>query len=62
MQDWEHGHWVQLKGAVMHTNRDNRYTMRVILFLKGERRLRAVGVPDSAKISTARKVFTVTVH
>lgn len=62
MKDWEHGHWVQLKGAVMHTNRDNRYTMRVILHLKGERRLRAVGVPDSPNISTARTTFTVTVH
>lgn len=62
MKDWEHGHWVQLKGAVMHTNRDNLYNMRVILHLKGERQLRVVGVPDSATISTARTTFTVTVH
>ncbi len=62
MKDWENGQWVQLKGAVMHTNRDNRYVMRVILHLKGERQLRAVGVPDSATISTARTTFSVTVH
>ena len=56
------GEWVQLKGAVMHTNRDNGYQMRVILQMKGERQLRVVGNPDGNDIATSQKTITVTVH
>jgi hypothetical protein len=62
VKTWRNGRWVQLRGAVMHTNRDNGYHMRIILQMKGERQLRVVGDPDSATIATARTTFTVTVH
>jgi hypothetical protein len=62
VKTWRNGQWVQLRGAVMHTNRDNAYTMRVVLQMKGERQLRVVGDPDSAAIATSRTTFTVTVH
>jgi hypothetical protein len=62
VKTWQHDQWVQLKGAVMHTNRDNMYRIRVILQMKGERQLRVVGDPDSAAIRVARTTFTVTVH
>jgi hypothetical protein len=62
VKTWRNGQWVQLRGAVMHTNRDDGYNIRVILQMKGERQLRVVGDPDSATIATARTTFTVTVR
>ena len=56
------GEWVQLKGAVMSTNRDNTYRMRIILRLKGQQQLRVVGDPKTAGIATSRKTIMVTVH
>lgn len=56
------GRWVQLKGAVMSTNRDNRYKIRIILHLKGDQRLRVIGDPKDDHIQVARKTITVTVH
>ena len=56
------GEWVQLDGAVMKTNRDNKYSIRIILQMKGERLLRVIGNPTDDDIKTARKTITVTVH
>jgi hypothetical protein len=56
------GEWVQLKGAVMSTNRDNTYRMRIILHLKGRQLLRVVGDPKPAGIATSRKTIAVWVH
>ncbi|MFC4783397.1 hypothetical protein ACT8ZV_02915 [Nocardioides sp. MAHUQ-72] len=56
------GHWVQLQGAVMETNRDNRYNLRIILQMKGERLLRVVGDPRDPDIATSSTTITVTVH
>jgi hypothetical protein len=55
-------HWVQLKGAVMDTNRDNQYRIRIILKMEGERMLRVVGDPQDPGIATARRTITVTVQ
>ncbi|QNN53300.1 hypothetical protein [Nocardioides mesophilus] len=62
VKTYRHGEWVQLAGAVMHTNRVDQYRIRIILQMKGERLLRVVGRPDDTGISTARKTITVTVH
>lgn len=56
------GKWVQLKGAVMDTNRDNRYRIRVILQLKGKQQLRVVGHPTDEDIATSHADIAVTVH
>lgn len=62
VKTYSNGHWVQLKGAVMQTNRDNTYRMRIILQMKGERLLRVVADPTPAGISNARTTIHVTVH
>lgn len=62
VKTFRHGHWVQLGGAVMDTNRDNRYNVRVILQMKGERQLRVVGDPKPAGVATSSKTITVNVH
>lgn len=56
------GEWVQLRGAVVDTNRYNRYRIRIILQMKGERLLRVVAKPKDDSIATARKIVEVTVH
>lgn len=56
------GEWVQLKGAVMHTNRYDKYNLRIILQQKGERQLRVIGDPDSDTIKIATRTITVTVQ
>ena len=58
----QNGKWVQLRGAVEATNRQNRYNIGVVLSLKGKRMLRVVGTPKSASIAVARNTFPVTVH
>ena len=62
VKTFRHGAWVPLPGAVMETNRDDHYNLRIILQMKGERLLRVIGDPTPAGISTARKTITVTVH
>jgi hypothetical protein len=62
VKTFRNGEWVKLPGAVMHTNRDDRYRIRIVLQMKGERLLRVVGNPDGDDIATARKTITVTVH
>lgn len=56
------GEWVRVKGAVVTTNDEGRYRVRVILAMKGERMLRVVGDPAGDDIATARKSLVVTVH
>ena len=56
------GHWIQLSGATMRTNRDDLYNIRVILQMKGERQLRVVGDPLPAHIATSHHDLTVVVH
>ena len=62
VKTFRNGEWVQLRGAVMQTNRFNRYTMRIILHLEGKQLLRVVGAPGPAGISTARKTIAGMVH
>lgn len=62
VKTFNHGQWVMLRGAVMHTTLDNRYRIRIILRLKGPQMLRVIGDPDTTSIATARKTITVTVH
>lgn len=62
VKTFRNGEWVQLPGAVMQTNRDNRYRIRIVLQMKGERLLRVIGNPKGDDIRTARKTITVTVH
>lgn len=62
VKTYRHGEWVQLPGAVMETNRYDRYRIRIILRMRGERLLRVIGDPTDPTIATARKTITVTVH
>ena len=62
VKTFRNGTWVQLAGAVMQTNRFDRYRIRVILQMKGQRQLRVVGDPRPAGIRTSHKDLTVTVH
>jgi hypothetical protein len=62
VKTFRNGEWVQLDGAVMKTNRDDRYNIRVILQMKGERQLRVVGDPAAAGVATSRRDLTVVVH
>lgn len=62
VKTFRNGAWVQLQGAVMKTNRDNRYNLGIRLQMKGERLLRVIGDPVDPDISTARTTITVTVH
>jgi hypothetical protein len=62
VQTYRNGHWVQLPGAVMQTNRDDTYRIRVVLQMKGKRQLRVVADPTPAGISNARTTISVTVH
>ncbi len=62
VKTFRNGAWVQLPGAVMKTNRDNRYNLGIRLQMKGQRLLRVIGDPVDPGISIARKTITVTVH
>lgn len=62
VKTFRNGEWVRLEGAVVSTNEEGRYGVRVILQMKGERRLRVVGNPKGDDIATARRDLVVTVH
>jgi hypothetical protein len=62
VQTYRNGHWVQLPGATMQTNRDDTYRIRVVLQMKGKRQLRVVADPTPAGINNARTTISVTVH
>ena len=59
---YRNGHWVQVSGATMQTNRDNAYRIRIVLQMKGKRQLRVVADPAAAGISNSHATITVTVH
>jgi hypothetical protein len=62
VKTFRNGHWVQLRGAVMDTNRFDRYKIRIVLQMKGHRLLRVVADPKPADILNSQKTITVTVH
>ena len=59
VQTWRDGGWQRLKGAVVTTNDEGRYRVRVILFQDGDRDLRVVGNPAGDDIRTARATTVV---
>lgn len=61
VQTYRDGGWVQLKGAVVTTNDDGRYRVRVILGQDGDRDLRVVANPAGDDIRTARGYTVVRV-
>jgi hypothetical protein len=56
------GTWSNLKGARVTTNSEGRYRVRVILSMKGGRRLMAVANPPGDDIKTARRIVSVIVQ
>lgn len=62
VKTFRNGEWVRLRGAVVTTNDEGRYRVRVILQMKGERQLRVVANPQGDDIRTARKDIVVTVR
>lgn len=62
VKTYRDGSWVRLKGAVVSTNDEGRYRVRVVLSMKGDRKLRVVGSPQGEDIRTARKGLVVTVR
>lgn len=62
VKTYRDGEWVRLRGAVVSTDDEGRYRVRVTLSMKGDRTLRVVGNPTGDDIRTARKDLTVTVH
>lgn len=61
VQTYRDGGWVQLKGAVVETNDEGRYRVRITLFQDGDRDLRVVANPDGDDIRTARGYTVVRV-
>lgn len=53
--------WRDISGARVSTGDDGRYGVRLILSMKGNRVLRAVGITPSPDRPDAKKRFTVTV-
>jgi hypothetical protein len=62
VKTYRSGAWVPLDGAVVTTGSEGRYRVRVVLSMKGDRRLRVVGNPEGNDIRTARKGLVVTVR
>lgn len=60
-QELRNDQWQALKGARIRTNEEGRYRLRLILHMKGQNVLRAVGVTGDGH-RNAFKRFTVTVH
>lgn len=62
VKTFRNGEWVRLHGAVMQTNRFDRYRIRIVLQMKGERLLRVVGDPTTDGIASSHQDITVDVH
>ena len=62
VKTYRNGTWVPLTGAVVSTNDEGRYRVRVVLSMKGTRQLRVVGNPRGEDIRTARKDIAITVR
>jgi hypothetical protein len=61
VQTFRDGGWVPLKGAVVTTNDEGRYRVRVVLVQDGDRDLRVVANPAGDDIRTARAYTVVRV-
>lgn len=61
IQELRMGAWHPLKGAQIRANEDGHYRLRLVLRLKGQNLLRAVGVTGDGHPNAFRR-FTVTVH
>lgn len=62
VKTFRHGEWVALHGAVVRTNDEGRYRVRVVLQMKGKRLLRVIGNPPGDDIATARRNVTIIVR
>ncbi len=58
---YRNGGWERLRGAVVTTNDEGRYRVRVVLSSGGDRDLRVVGNPAGDSIRTARNETVVRV-
>lgn len=54
--------WRNISGARVSTGDDGRYRVRIVLSMKGERVLRAVGITPSPDKPNPKKRFTVRVR
>jgi len=61
LQSYAAGGWANIRGARVMTNSDGRYRMRVILFLRGVRDLRVMGMTTDGHDRTFHR-FVVQVH
>lgn len=61
VQTYRAGGWEPLPGAVVTTNDEGRYRVRVVLFQDGDRDLRVVANPAGDTIRTARGYTVVRV-
>jgi hypothetical protein len=61
VQTFRNGDWHGLRGAVVRTNSDGRYRVRVILQSGGDRDLRVVGKPSHSGVTLARGYTVVRV-
>lgn len=61
VQTYREGGWKRLEGAVVTTDHEGRYRVRVILFQDGDRDLRVVANPPGDDIRTARGYTVVRV-
>jgi hypothetical protein len=55
------GDWDNLSGAVVTTNSEGKYRVRVILSMAGKRDLRVVGNPPGDRVRSSRAYTTVRV-
>jgi hypothetical protein len=62
VKTYRNGAWVRLRGAVVTTNDEGRYRVRIVLQMKGQRQLRVVANPMGDDIRTARRDTVVTVR
>jgi hypothetical protein len=62
VKTYRNGEWHRLRGAVVRTNEEGRYRVRIVLQMKGQRQLRVVAKPKGDHIRTARRDTVVTVR
>jgi hypothetical protein len=62
VKTYRNGEWHRLRGAVVRTNEEGRYRIRIKLQMKGQRQIRVVANPKGDDIRTARRDTVVTVR
>jgi hypothetical protein len=62
VRTYRKGDWVRLRGAVVTTDDEGRYRIRVVLRMKGERALRVVATPEDPTFPKARADIVVNVR